>query len=44
MGTVELEPHTVLLDVRGDRIYVRREAEGGEYVIERRVLKGLARP
>jgi len=44
LGTVELAPHTILIAIRGDRIYVRREAEGGEYILERYALKGLASP
>ncbi|HET9276482.1 MAG TPA: hypothetical protein VFN96_10460 [Gemmatimonadales bacterium] len=42
LGTVELPPQTRLLSVRGDQVYVLREAEGGENLIERYSIEGLA--
>jgi len=44
LGTVELEPHTILLAIRGNHVWVRREAEGGEYLVERYQVQGLSTP
>jgi hypothetical protein len=43
LGRVELPPQSLLLGVYSDRMWVRTEAEGGEYILTRYRVTGLER-
>jgi hypothetical protein len=40
-GTIDLPPDALLLAIRGEHVYVRQEADGGEYFIDRYVIRGI---
>jgi hypothetical protein len=41
LGQLSLPPQSMLMAVSGDRIWVRTEAEGGEFILTRYRIGGL---